>query len=149
MEITILVLTVLGGWIFWRHIRKSRSDVEQAHSDRVQREISSLHRLGGRSFPAERPSRSGGAQRATASKRHQKPTKPTIHLTLEAGTTYDLTYEAADGNVSRRKVRFTGMTHEDGTQYLSAYCFKAKAPRTFRVDRIVSLTDSETGEILL
>jgi len=56
-----------------------------------------------------------------------------------------LEYKDAEGNVSRRKIsniRFDGM-------YIKAYCHKRNEHRTFRIDRMISLADVVTGEIII
>ena len=59
-----------------------------------------------------------------------------------------LHYVNAKQEVSRRRVTVRKITQGGGAFYLNAYCHERKAPRNFRVDRIVELIDVATGEVL-
>jgi len=61
---------------------------------------------------------------------------------------YLMTYVDADGAYSEREVKAKRIEQRGEHLYLVAYCLKARRPRTFRLDRVISLVDSETGEIL-
>ncbi|GLS13619.1 hypothetical protein GCM10007935_10490 [Hydrogenophaga electricum] len=71
------------------------------------------------------------------------------HVDLEYGRLYQLTYSDANGEVSERTIKLNGVASRRHGQCLEAYCHNARQQRTFRVDRIVQLIDTETGEIVL
>ena len=62
---------------------------------------------------------------------------------------YLMTYTDAAGDQSQREVKPKRVEQRGEHLYLVTYCLKARAPRTFRVDRIESLVDSDTGEFLI
>lgn len=76
-------------------------------------------------------------------------TKPRRSVSLTPGQEYELTYTDAYGDVSERVIRLNGLSGSGETQYLEAYCNKARGHRTFRIDRIQSLVDMSTGEIMI
>jgi len=53
-------------------------------------------------------------------------------------------YQDAEGNVSSRKI---SSIRFDGT-YIKAHCHKRGEFRTFRIDRVISLADTVTGELI-
>lgn len=67
---------------------------------------------------------------------------------------YQLDYSDVDGDVTTRDVeikRILGGYKSNGepfVQHLDAYCHLRKEPRSFRIDRIRSLTDLETGLVV-
>lgn len=83
-------------------------------------------------------------------KRPRKPRAPATSAppkVLPDGQ-YLMMYIDAEGEISEREIRPKRVEHRGDHLYLVSYCLKARAPRTFRVDRILKLIDSETGEIL-
>lgn len=62
---------------------------------------------------------------------------------------YLMTYTNAEGESSQREIKPKRIEQRGDHLYLVSYCLKARGPRTFRVDRIESLIDAETGEILV
>ncbi|GHV90408.1 hypothetical protein AGMMS50268_09110 [Spirochaetia bacterium] len=59
--------------------------------------------------------------------------------------TYRLKYRDAEGTVSVREIQVIQVERGDGSasSYLRAFCFSAKAMRTFRFDRIKALYDGK------
>lgn len=66
---------------------------------------------------------------------------------LIPGNEYFMSYKDASGNASDRHI-VLNKVDDDGveTYYLKARCLLRNGQRTFRVDRIDSLCDAETGE---
>ncbi|MBL4756451.1 MAG: WYL domain-containing protein [Rhizobiales bacterium] len=58
-----------------------------------------------------------------------------------------LEYEDARGKKSTRDVQCYSVQRRGDYDYLAAHCFVRDASRSFRFDRIVSITDYDTGEI--
>jgi hypothetical protein len=56
-------------------------------------------------------------------------------------------YTDAAGETSNRAVEVKSLAADNGNLYLQGYCRLRHAHRTFRVDRIATLVDSETGEV--
>lgn len=87
---------------------------------------------------------------APVEKRVRKPRAPASSdapRVLPEGQ-YLMTYRDASGEISEREIRPKRVERRGEHLYLVSYCLKARAPRTFRVDRILLLIDSDTGEIL-
>lgn len=67
---------------------------------------------------------------------------------------YTLQYTDSDGELSERKIllqKVLGSERSNGelfVKYVQGYCYLRQEDRTFKIDRIQSLTDSETGEII-
>jgi hypothetical protein len=61
---------------------------------------------------------------------------------IDVGESFLLEYRDGAGAESRREIKVTNA----GPTYLEAYCKMRKGVRTFRVDRIVSLVNKDTGE---
>lgn len=59
-----------------------------------------------------------------------------------------LRYRDAEGANSEREIIASGLWRRGSTLYLRAFCHRAGAPRTFRVDRMEEITDLVTGEIV-
>ena len=59
-----------------------------------------------------------------------------------------LRYEADDGDVTERRVTLHYAYQRGNIYYLQCYCHERKATRCFRSDRILTLVDQETGEVL-
>jgi hypothetical protein len=74
---------------------------------------------------------------------------PLRNISLTPGQEYELTYTDSTGAVSERVIQFKGLSGNGRAQYLQAYCTKAHGYRTFRVDRVMSLVDLSTGEVML
>lgn len=55
--------------------------------------------------------------------------------------------DAADA-ISVRRISVNGLARKYGQLYLSCFCHERRAPRSFRVDRIIDAWDSRTGEII-
>lgn len=58
--------------------------------------------------------------------------------------TLEIAYQDAEGNLTTRIVDFKEIDHG----YLAGFCHLKNAKRTFRLDRIVKFTDTETGEVI-
>lgn len=57
-------------------------------------------------------------------------------------------YRDSSGGYSARLIRCQRYVESRGTRYVYAYCHLAGALRQFRVDRITSVSDATTGEVL-
>ncbi len=57
-------------------------------------------------------------------------------------------YEAADGNVTERRITCRKLVRSGENIYVHAWCHEAEAPRCFRLDRIFEMVDPSTGEVL-
>lgn len=87
-----------------------------------------------------------------AKKERQRKTStatPRRSVSLTPGQEYALTYTDSTGAVSERVIRLKRLSGSGGSKYLEAYCNKARGHRTFRVDRVMSLVDLSTGEVML
>lgn len=67
-------------------------------------------------------------------------------LPLIAGTSCIIEYRKADGEESQRVVTCQRLDQHGDVLYLYAYCQTRKQVRQFRVDRVLSVCDVETGE---
>lgn len=74
------------------------------------------------------------------------PPEIPIDLSLIAGTSCIIEYGNAAGEHSQRVVTCQRLDDHNGTRYLWAYCHLRRQIRQFRVDRIVAMFDTETGE---
>lgn len=62
---------------------------------------------------------------------------------------YEFDYYDQGRNKTRRKVEVNRLYYEMGVGYFEGYCFKRKAARTFRLDRVAGdVIDLSTGEIV-
>ncbi len=59
-----------------------------------------------------------------------------------------LTYRAASDELTERTVLITRVTRRSGVLYLGGHCHLRDAPRSFRADRIETLANGRTGEIV-
>ena len=64
---------------------------------------------------------------------------------IEVGSSYFIEYADAAGNKTERIVKVSGVD----SAYLQGFCKMRRGGRTFRIDRIISLADLSTGEILV
>lgn len=79
-----------------------------------------------------------------------------IRRPVRRGTAVHVSLEYIDGagDLSRRTVLPLGIITNDigrttaSATYLHAKCSIAKAPRTFRIDRVQSISDPATGEVI-
>lgn len=62
---------------------------------------------------------------------------------------YLLEYVAADGKKTKRIVKYKSESSKDNILYITCFCLSAGGMRTFRSDRIESMVDFTTGEILI
>ena len=58
---------------------------------------------------------------------------------IRSGRRVRFRYQSHDRRVSRRQIEPWGALHTDGRWYLIGYCMMRKAPRTFRLDRVMDL----------
>jgi proteasome accessory factor C len=68
------------------------------------------------------------------------PLMRAINISRDVEITYHSLYS---DEISVRKITPLATFEEDGNSYLRAYCTSAKASRVFRLDRIVSLSESD------
>ncbi|MDY0136371.1 MAG: WYL domain-containing protein [Thiomicrospira sp.] len=62
---------------------------------------------------------------------------------------YKFSYRDAGGSDSQRKVDVHQMWSENGHTYFKGFCHRAKAERTFRLDRVFGeVIDLDTGEVI-
>jgi transcription termination factor NusB len=78
--------------------------------------------------------------------RHEEPiyywdTSETVPVSAHL----ELTYQDVNGSRSTRTVR---VSEYDGSNYLNGFCELRQQRRTFRLDRIISCIDTETGEVI-
>ncbi|WP_183059399.1 WYL domain-containing protein [Salmonella enterica] len=59
-------------------------------------------------------------------------------------TELEISYKAIDGTTTDRKIRV--MSYHQPSRTIAAWCHTRNAQRTFRVDRIISAVDINTGE---
>jgi hypothetical protein len=60
------------------------------------------------------------------------------------GLTFTIEYQAADGEVSRRRIMLRSISHrDDGAIFLQALCFERNALRSFRLDRVIRVIDGD------
>jgi predicted DNA-binding transcriptional regulator YafY len=64
---------------------------------------------------------------------------------IEVGSSYFIEYADAAGNKTERIVKVSRVD----SAYLQGFCKMRRGGRTFRIDRIISLADLSTGEILV
>jgi hypothetical protein len=67
---------------------------------------------------------------------------------LEANLTCVIEYRDMDGNYTKRKVKIRTILVIGSGPYLSAWCYLRKEPRFFVLDRVLSCSDYQTGEII-
>jgi proteasome accessory factor C len=67
-----------------------------------------------------------------------------INISRDVEITYHSLYS---DEITVRKITPLATFEEDGNSYLRAYCTSAKASRVFRLDRIVSLSESDSVEV--
>lgn len=72
------------------------------------------------------------------------PLPPAIAEALEGDHRVRMRYVDADGNETHRSIQPIRVSEFGGRLYLLAYCYRAEALRTFRLDRVVEL-DPEPG----
>lgn len=61
---------------------------------------------------------------------------------------YSILYEKENGEISTRFIDITLIYNQHKRWYVDAYCYQACDERTFRADRILELTNHQTGEHL-
>lgn len=67
---------------------------------------------------------------------------------MEINLRYKIKYIDADGSKTTRIIKPIEFYSEEGRNYVFAFCEKRKEDRNFRIDRIKSIVDVITGEIL-
>lgn len=67
---------------------------------------------------------------------------------IRNGDIFDILYFDANHNPSNRKVDFISVRSSNGSSYMNAWCHDRAALRTFRVDRIHSMVNVNTGEVV-
>lgn len=75
--------------------------------------------------------------------REDRPMPPRGSL---AGEVHEIEYADGDGVVTKRVIRVNSVEDARYFAYLHAYCYLADDVRTFRSDRILSMTDHRTGD---
>lgn len=58
----------------------------------------------------------------------------------------DMRYIDANGKITRRHVHVSECDTREMNGYLQGFCLLRRAPRSFRLDRVIAATDIETGE---
>lgn len=66
-------------------------------------------------------------------------------LSIPLNVNVTISYEDREGTISERKISAVSY---DGYRYLNAFCHLRNGPRTFKIDKIKSCTDTITGEII-
>jgi hypothetical protein len=82
--------------------------------------------------------------------RHQEANSPAwqSEISSVSGLPFILSYKDSKGSVTQRLVTCQRLDSSAETLYLWGFCHSRTAVRQFRVDRIVEITDAQTGEIL-
>ena len=89
------------------------------------------------------PSRTADARPASAAR---QPFGASIDDDIY-GLTFTIEYQAADGEVSRRRIMLRTISQrDDGATFLQALCFERNALRSFRLDRVIRVIDGD-GEV--
>lgn len=112
--------------------------------------------------PAAPAAPSRGRDPTPTPRKRKAPTAPTAPAALEKSKRprviapqiqtdgiYLLSYVGSEGEPSERKIKAKRVEMRGDHLYLVAYCLTARGPRTFRVDRIESMVDAETGEYIV
>lgn len=86
--------------------------------------------------------------------RQKKPRAPRTRATsavprVRTDGRYLIEYVDIEGVITTREVKAKRIERRGEHLYLVSYCLSARAPRTFRVDRVRSMVDADTGEILM
>ncbi len=64
------------------------------------------------------------------------------------GNTYEINYLDSKNKLSCRQVTVKKIHQDNGALYIKTYCHLSRAPRTFRIDRIVGdVINIDTGEL--
>jgi hypothetical protein len=109
------------------------------HTEQPTAAPAAAPRMAPRAAPAPRPR----APRAKLSPATSSPPR------VMPDGRYLMTYTNAEGEASEREIKPKRIERRGDHLYLVSYCLKTRGPRTFRVDRIESLVDADTGEILV
>lgn len=64
------------------------------------------------------------------------------------GCAFGLVYVDAKDDESERRITVRHLSRQGRELYVGAYCHERQAPRLFRVDRMVTLIDLQTGEVI-
>lgn len=86
---------------------------------------------------------------STATKADPADHAPVYLQNVVQGQKYSITYTGADGKPSARDIIVRQIRHKDGAHYIACICLKASAPRTLRADRVGSMVNVDTGEVIL
>ncbi|SBS65539.1 hypothetical protein VAT7223_02759 [Vibrio atlanticus] len=68
---------------------------------------------------------------------------------IEIHKEYDMTYRDSKGKISERSIILRGIEHKNGEEYLQATCLLRRRSRTFKKSNIITLTDTDTGEVVI
>ncbi|PMM19508.1 hypothetical protein [Vibrio lentus] len=68
---------------------------------------------------------------------------------IELHKEYDMTYRDSKGKISERSIILRGIEHKNGEEYLQATCLLRRRSRTFKKSNIITLTDTDTGEVVI
>ena len=68
-----------------------------------------------------------------------------IDYAVPVNSNLNIEYTNAAGEISRRDI---SISHYDGSCYLRGFCHLRGEPRTFRIDRVSSCIDRDTGEVV-
>lgn len=86
----------------------------------------------------------------TKRKKERLETKGSTSDRIVIGDDYNMDYLDSKGNFSTRSIRINKIgTNASGDEYISALCFSVNGHRTFRIDRIKSLYNQDTGEVVI
>jgi len=79
------------------------------------------------------------------SKKQRSPITHSDPDIIPISANVSIDYEDSAGATSQRQIT---VSSSDGSRYLYAFCLLKKQPRTFRIDRIKSCVDTDTGEVV-
>lgn len=87
-------------------------------------------------------------QQADVSGDHDRDEIGIVERDASSGWSCFMVYRDAEGDMTKRRVTCRGISGEGRPVYFSGYCHERRAPRRFRIDRIIELIDYQTGELV-
>lgn len=74
--------------------------------------------------------------------------EPLESIESVGGFSVVIEYTDTKGNASQRLITCRNLTVRAGKEYINAFCHHRQSPRSFRIDRITDIFDTNTGESL-
>lgn len=88
------------------------------------------------------------AVKKTKEKAFKPQPKSKVATSIRSGDVFEIVYFDANFNPSTRKVDFKSARSSNGNTYMNAWCHERAALRTFRGDRVHSMVNIKTGEVV-